>query len=375
MIKDGPTDAPRGPRRSRGRPERPTIRAWRTDAQAQSSRRRRVPPARGDARVWSLRGRGWCWTALASALARRRLCARPAVPFLFFVQCFQRVEVDGNRARRTGLRAVELDLVDGRGEGDRPAVVARAVLPGPLPRAARRRRSPPAARVVAVVEATRDALLAAVVRPTTGLRSMGPASRPLVDSPLRAAALLGRRRIVPRDVARVARGRAARRSRRSRARDAWAERRKWDTDWQRRLFDAGYAGLHWPTEYGGRGASPTEQLIFYEETARARAPVRRRELRRHAARGPDAHRGGHRRAEGRRTSRRSCAATRCGARASPSRAPVPTSRRCARAPSATATTTCSTARRSGARSVRSPTSASSSCAPIPTRRSTAASRG
>jgi alkylation response protein AidB-like acyl-CoA dehydrogenase len=55
-------------------------------------------------------------------------------------------------------------------------------------------------------------------------------------------------------------------------RDAWPERRKWDTDWQRRLFDAGYAGLHWPTEYGGRGASPTEQLIFYEETARARAP-------------------------------------------------------------------------------------------------------
>jgi alkylation response protein AidB-like acyl-CoA dehydrogenase len=56
------------------------------------------------------------------------------------------------------------------------------------------------------------------------------------------------------------------------ARDAWTERRKWDTDWQRRLFDAGYAGLHWPKEYGGRGASPTEQLIFYEETARARAP-------------------------------------------------------------------------------------------------------
>jgi alkylation response protein AidB-like acyl-CoA dehydrogenase len=55
-------------------------------------------------------------------------------------------------------------------------------------------------------------------------------------------------------------------------REAWDERRKWDTDWQRRLFDAGYAGLHWPKEYGGRGATPTEQLIFYEETTRARAP-------------------------------------------------------------------------------------------------------
>ncbi len=55
-------------------------------------------------------------------------------------------------------------------------------------------------------------------------------------------------------------------------RDAWDERRTWDTDWQRRLFDAGYAGLHWPKEYGGREASPSEQLIFYEETARAQAP-------------------------------------------------------------------------------------------------------
>src|SRR4051794_12814562 len=56
------------------------------------------------------------------------------------------------------------------------------------------------------------------------------------------------------------------------AREAWPERRRWDTDWQKRLFDGGYAGLHWPKEYGGRGASPTEQLIFYEETTRARAP-------------------------------------------------------------------------------------------------------
>jgi alkylation response protein AidB-like acyl-CoA dehydrogenase len=55
-------------------------------------------------------------------------------------------------------------------------------------------------------------------------------------------------------------------------REAWDARRQWDVDWQRRLFDGGYAGLHWPKEYGGQGASPTEQLIFYEETTRARAP-------------------------------------------------------------------------------------------------------
>jgi hypothetical protein len=55
-------------------------------------------------------------------------------------------------------------------------------------------------------------------------------------------------------------------------RDDWPARRRFDTDWQRRLFDAGYAGVDWPAEHGGRGASPTEQLIFLEETAGARAP-------------------------------------------------------------------------------------------------------
>src|SRR6478735_3264620 len=55
-------------------------------------------------------------------------------------------------------------------------------------------------------------------------------------------------------------------------RDDWPARRKWDTDWQRRLFDAGYAGLNWPKEYGGQEASPTQQLIFLEETTKARAP-------------------------------------------------------------------------------------------------------
>jgi alkylation response protein AidB-like acyl-CoA dehydrogenase len=56
------------------------------------------------------------------------------------------------------------------------------------------------------------------------------------------------------------------------ARDDWEGRRRWDTDWQRRLYDAGYAGINWPTEVGGRGASPTEQLIFLEETEQAHAP-------------------------------------------------------------------------------------------------------
>jgi alkylation response protein AidB-like acyl-CoA dehydrogenase len=56
------------------------------------------------------------------------------------------------------------------------------------------------------------------------------------------------------------------------ARDDWTARRAWDTDWQRRLFDAGYAGINWPEEYGGRGATPSQHLVFLEETTRARAP-------------------------------------------------------------------------------------------------------
>lgn len=52
----------------------------------------------------------------------------------------------------------------------------------------------------------------------------------------------------------------------------WAARREYDTGWQRRLYDAGYAGINWPTEYGGRGADLSEQLVYYEETALAKAP-------------------------------------------------------------------------------------------------------
>ncbi len=54
--------------------------------------------------------------------------------------------------------------------------------------------------------------------------------------------------------------------------DDWPGRRAYDTHWQQLLFAAGYAGINWPTEYGGRGATPTEQLIFLEETERVGAP-------------------------------------------------------------------------------------------------------
>ncbi|MDQ6650033.1 MAG: acyl-CoA dehydrogenase family protein [Actinomycetota bacterium] len=43
--------------------------------------------------------------------------------------------------------------------------------------------------------------------------------------------------------------------------------------WSRKLYDAGYAGLTWPKEYGGGGAPYPYQGIFLEETARAGAPA------------------------------------------------------------------------------------------------------
>ena len=42
--------------------------------------------------------------------------------------------------------------------------------------------------------------------------------------------------------------------------------------WQRRLFEDGWAGLSWPREYGGRGATLLEQLVWSEEYGRAWAP-------------------------------------------------------------------------------------------------------
>ncbi|MEU9405464.1 acyl-CoA dehydrogenase family protein [Streptomyces sp. NPDC048281] len=47
--------------------------------------------------------------------------------------------------------------------------------------------------------------------------------------------------------------------------DDWPGRRAHDLGWQRTLYDAGYADVHWD-------ASPTTRLIFLEETEKAGAP-------------------------------------------------------------------------------------------------------
>jgi alkylation response protein AidB-like acyl-CoA dehydrogenase len=42
--------------------------------------------------------------------------------------------------------------------------------------------------------------------------------------------------------------------------------------WQRKLSEARYLGIDWPPEWGGRGATEVEKMIYEEEMARADAP-------------------------------------------------------------------------------------------------------
>src|SRR6202043_3064221 len=42
--------------------------------------------------------------------------------------------------------------------------------------------------------------------------------------------------------------------------------------WQRKLAEAGFAGVTWPKEYGGQGRGPIEQVTVNQELARAEVP-------------------------------------------------------------------------------------------------------
>jgi alkylation response protein AidB-like acyl-CoA dehydrogenase len=55
--------------------------------------------------------------------------------------------------------------------------------------------------------------------------------------------------------------------------DSIEGQKAYDRAWQRAQFDGGWAGIAWPKEYGGRGLSPTQQLIWCEEYARAHCPL------------------------------------------------------------------------------------------------------
>jgi alkylation response protein AidB-like acyl-CoA dehydrogenase len=42
--------------------------------------------------------------------------------------------------------------------------------------------------------------------------------------------------------------------------------------WHRKLYDAGWMCIHWPKEFGGRGATLMQQFIYHQELDRAKAP-------------------------------------------------------------------------------------------------------
>ena len=69
-------------------------------------------PRMGTAKVSAIA----CAALLVVAIASesRGALVFAAIPFMFFVQCFQHVEMAGNRVRRSGLRAVDLDLSSAR---------------------------------------------------------------------------------------------------------------------------------------------------------------------------------------------------------------------------------------------------------------------
>lgn len=52
------------------------------------------------------------------------------------------------------------------------------------------------------------------------------------------------------------------------------ERKRFNEEWVRQLFDGGWICASWPAEYGGKGLSVIENVVLTEEFARARAPMR-----------------------------------------------------------------------------------------------------
>ena len=47
---------------------------------------------------------------------------------------------------------------------------------------------------------------------------------------------------------------------------------EWARAWQRKLFENGWLVPGWPPEYGGRNATPVQQMVYFEELARLGVP-------------------------------------------------------------------------------------------------------
>ena len=55
-------------------------------------------------------------------------------------------------------------------------------------------------------------------------------------------------------------------------RDRELEHVRRSKEWQATLYDSGWAGITWPKEYGGRGGTPIQAIIFGQEQARFDVP-------------------------------------------------------------------------------------------------------
>lgn len=55
--------------------------------------------------------------------------------------------------------------------------------------------------------------------------------------------------------------------------DSFEDQKAFDRAWQRTQYDGGWAGIAWPREYGGRGLTPVQQLVWAEEYASAACPL------------------------------------------------------------------------------------------------------
>jgi alkylation response protein AidB-like acyl-CoA dehydrogenase len=131
------------------------------------------------------------------------------------------------------------------------------------------------------------------------------------------------------EASRLARGETCRGRR---ARPIFRARADYDLGWQRRMHDAGWAGIAWPRAYGGRGRDAHGAAHLVRGVRARRRAGRSDALRRLNHAGPTLIAAAAR-SRRRTTCRASSAATSSGARASPSRTPAPTWRACRRAPS------------------------------------------
>jgi alkylation response protein AidB-like acyl-CoA dehydrogenase len=135
--------------------------------------------------------------------------------------------------------------------------------------------------------------------------------------------------------------------------------------WHKKLYDGGWAGLTWPKQFGGRGATFVEQVIFQQELGRLNLPMGCNVLG-VIMTGPALMQWGTEEQK-QRYLQKILSAEEIWSEGMSEPAASP---RCRPAPCSTATTLSSTGRRSGPRTPIARTSASSLCAPTPTFRGT-----